>query len=203
LLNGDFYLILTKIIAGFHLSEYNEGVREFGIWLRDLSTKPLPGGVAAAAIAAAMGAALVSKATRITLQRQEVDGATHIALHAAMDLADRQQAALMNLAGADERAYRAALETRSMPASSPAQSTAWLRATEVPIRIAEACRSLLESSSPLLDGCWPAVHPDLQTGLWLLETATRAGLAAAESNIGFCGDAAEVGSFQLRIDALK
>jgi formiminotetrahydrofolate cyclodeaminase len=150
-----------------------------------------------------MGAALVAKATRVTLQRQAVDGATHIALQAVFDLAGRQQAALMSLADADERAYRAVLGIGSMPASSPAQNEAWLQATEVPIRIAEACRSLLENASPLLDRCWPAVRPDLQTGLWLLETGIRAGLAAAESNIGFCGGAPEAESLQLRIDALK
>ena len=108
-----------------------------------------------------MAAALVAKATRVTLQRQAVDGATHIALQAVFDLAGRQQAALMSLADADERAYRAVLGIGSMPASSPAQNEAWLQATEVPIRIAEACRSLLENASPLLDRCWPAVRLSL------------------------------------------
>lgn len=178
-------------------------MKEFSTWLKDLSTKPLPGAVAAAAVAAAMGAGLVAKATRVTLKRQAVDGATQTAFQALFDLADHQQDVLMRLAAADERAYRAVLNIGSRPTSSPAEREAWLQATEVPIRIAEACRSLVEDSSPWLDDCWPAVRPDLQIGLWLLKVGNRAGLVAAESNIGFCGDAPETESLQLRIAALK
>lgn len=178
-------------------------MREFSTWLKNLSTKPLPGAVSATALAAAMGAGLVAKAMRITLRRQAVDGATHTALQAVFDLADRQQDALIGLAEADERAYRAVLEARAKPASAAAQREAWLQATEVPIRIAEACQSLGEAMSPWLDHCWPALCPDVQIGLWLLETGKRAGLAAAESDIAFCGDTLAAESLQLRIDALK
>ncbi len=40
----------------------------FDVWLHNLATKPLPGGVSAAALAAAMGAALVAKAMRVSLE---------------------------------------------------------------------------------------------------------------------------------------
>lgn len=176
-------------------------MREFSIWLKDLSTKPLPGAVAAAALAAAMGAGLVAKAIRVTLRRQEMDSTTHAALQGVFDLANRKQDALIRLAEADEQAYRAVLEARAKP--PPARREAWLQATEVPICVAEACGSLVDVSSPWIEHCWPALCPDLQIGLWLLETGNRAGLAAAESNIGFCGDIAAAESLQLRIEALK
>jgi formiminotetrahydrofolate cyclodeaminase len=150
-----------------------------------------------------MGAGLVAKAARVTLQRQAIDGATQTAFQALFDLADQQQDVLMRLAKADERAYRAVLKTGSRPTSSPAERETWLQATEVPIRIAEVCRSLVDTSAPWLDDCWPAVRPDLQIGLWLLETGNRAGLVAAESNIGFCRDTPAAKSLQLRIAALK
>ncbi len=178
-------------------------MREFSTWLKNLSTKPLPGAVSATALVAAMGAALVAKAIRITLRRQAVDGATRTALQAVFDLADREQDALIHLAEADEHAYRAVLEAKARPASPSVQREAWLQATEVPIRIAETCRSLVEASSPWLDHCWPALCPDLQIGLWLLEAGVSAALVAAESNIGFCGDTPQAKSLQLRIDALK
>ena len=177
-------------------------MNDFGIWLNDLSTKPLPGAVAAAAVAAAMGAALLAKTARITLRRQELDSTSRDTLQALWDLAECQRAALIDLADADQRAYRAVLETRSLPASAPERTRAWLQATETPIRIAEACRSLLECASPLLEVCWPAVCPDPEIGIWLLETGMRAGLAAAGGNIGACGDAPEARSLRLRIDAL-
>ena len=178
-------------------------MKDLGIWLDDLSTKPLPGAVAAAAVAAAMGAALIAKAARISLRRQELDSASGDTIQALWDLAECQRAALIDLADADQHAYRAVLDARSLPASAPAHTRAWLQATETPIRIAEACRSLLEFSSPLLEICWPAVCPDPEIGIWLLETGMRAGVAAAESNIERCGDAPEARSLRLRIGALK
>ena len=172
------------------------------LWINDLANKPLPGAVAAAAVAAAMGAALFAKAARVTLQRRELDGPVRDEVQALWDLAGRRQAALIQLASADGHAYRAVLRAASLPASAPARISAWLLATETPIRFAEACRSLLEHSPPLLDTCWPALRPDLDIGIWLLETGVRAGLAAAESNIGSCGDAPETRSLRSRIDAL-
>jgi formiminotetrahydrofolate cyclodeaminase len=194
---------VIEIIYRIARAGYNRVVKDFEIWFDHLSSKPLPGAVAAAAVAAAMGAALIAKTARITLRRQELDSTSRDMLQALWDLAKCQQAALIDLADADHRAYRAVLEARSLPASAPARTRAWQQATETPIRISEACRSLLECSSPLLEICWPAVCPDPEIGIWLLETGMRAGLAAAVSNIGFCGDAPEARSLQLRIDAFK
>jgi formiminotetrahydrofolate cyclodeaminase len=178
-------------------------MRDFNSWLNDLSSKPLPGAVAAAAVSSAMGAALIAKATRITLQRQEMDGTSRDALQALLDDAGRRQAVLLELAEADERAYRMVLEARSLPESEPARVAAWLQATEIPIRLAETCHALLESAYPLLSTCWPAVCPDPEIGVWLLETGMRAGLAAAEGNVAFCADVPETRALQLRIDALR
>jgi formiminotetrahydrofolate cyclodeaminase len=172
-------------------------------WLNALSNKPLPGAVAAAAVAAAMGAALIAKTARITLQRGELDGDARDEVQAQWDFADQQQAALIELASADGHAYRAVLRAASLPPSDPARTSAWLHATETPIQIAEACCSLLNHASPFLSICWPTVCPDLEIGIWLLETGVRAGVAAAESNIGFCGDGPETRSIQARIDALR
>jgi formiminotetrahydrofolate cyclodeaminase len=181
----------------------NGDMREFSIWLKDLSTKPLPGAVAAAALAAALGAGLVAKAARVTLHRGAVNGATRTLLQEVIELADQQQDALVRLAEADVRAYHAVLEAKSGSAPPPVQREAWLQATEMPILIAEACQSLVEHASLWLDDCWPAMCADLNIGLWLLETGIRAGLEAAESNIGFSGEPAAAESLQLRIDALK
>jgi formiminotetrahydrofolate cyclodeaminase len=176
-------------------------MKEFNAWLKDLSTKSLPGAVAAAALAAAMGAGLVAKAARVTMHRGAVDGATPALLQEVIDLADRQQEALVRFAETDVRAYRAVLEARSAPPS--VQREAWLQATETPLRIAEVCRLLVECSSQWIDQCWPAICADLNIGLWLLQTGIRAGLEAAESNVGFCGDTPAAESLQMRIDALK
>ena len=196
-------LYVTEIIYRLHLPWYSRCMKDFGIWFQDLSRKPLPGAVAATAVSAAMGAALIAKATRITLQRQEMDGTMRGALQALWQLADRQQALLVDLAEADECAYRAVLEARSLAEATPAQAAAWLQATEIPVRVAETCYALLEAARPLLNTCWPAVCPDPEIGVWLLETGMRAGLAAAEGNMGFCADAPETHALQRRLDALR
>jgi formiminotetrahydrofolate cyclodeaminase len=199
----DLRRCVTEIIYRLQLPWYSRRMKDFGIWFRDLSSKPLPGSVAAAAVSAAMGAALIAKSTRITLQRQGMDSATRGALQALWELADRQQAVLIDLADADERAYRAVLEAGSLPESSSARAAAWLQATDTPIRLAETCHALVESARPLLNTCWPAVCPDPEIGVWLLETGLRAGLAAAEGNIGSCADTPETHALQRRIDLLK
>lgn len=178
-------------------------MEDFGTWLDDLSTKPLPGAVAAAALTAAMGAALIAKAARITLEKRPLDTDSRNMIQALWDLAESQRGSLVDLAHIDNRAYRAVLDARSLAASSPARVRAWLQATEAPVRLAEECRVLLERSAPLLDTCWPAVCPDPEIGIWFLETGLRAGLAAAEGNIGYCGDTQEAHSLRRRIDALK
>ena len=193
---------MIEIIYRAGPAAYNQRMNDLNSWLDALSDEPLPGAVSAAAVSAAMGAALIAKAARITLQRRQLDGATRGRVQALWDLAARQQAALLELAGADERAYRAVLETRSLPPSDPARTGAWQRATEVPIRVAEACQALLEPASFLLDTCWPAVCPDPEIGIWLLETGARAGLKAARGNVEHCGDGPEARSLQDRIDAL-
>ena len=144
-------------------------MNDLNVWLEDLSSKSLPGAVAAAAVSAAMGAALIAKAARITLDKHHLDGAPRDTIQALWDLAERQRPLLVDLAHADNRAYRAVLNTRSLAASAPARTEAWLQATETPIRLAEECQKLVEHSAPLLDTCWPAVCPDPEIGIWLLE----------------------------------
>jgi formiminotetrahydrofolate cyclodeaminase len=73
----------------------------------------------------------------------------------------------------------------------------------VPIRVAEACRSLLDQMPAMLDLCWPAVRTDLEIGGWLLEVGVQAGLAAAESNLRARGNGAEAAALEARVRLLR
>jgi formiminotetrahydrofolate cyclodeaminase len=177
-------------------------MKDFDSWLHNLSNEPLPGGVAAAAVASALGAALVAKATRVTLQRQDLAHGDRIGLQAVHDLAVRLQAVLLRLAEADEQAYRAVLEARGLRSEAAAQREAWREATESPIRVAEACRWLLGKLAPVVELCWPAVEPDLAIGAELLQTGMQATLSVADHNLQGLDNAA----FELlrsRVEALK
>jgi formiminotetrahydrofolate cyclodeaminase len=175
-------------------------VKEFDAWLNDLSTKASPGGVAAAA--AAMGAALLAKAVRVTLKRQPVAEPDRILLQSALGLAQVQTAILLDLSAADERAFRAVLDLQEQEAGSLAGRLVWLAATEVPVRVAEACHSLLTGLPDLVRLCWPAVYPDLKTGGWLLEVGVQAGLLSAQSNLSALGDGAQARSLRARMVGL-
>jgi formiminotetrahydrofolate cyclodeaminase len=178
-------------------------VKDLEIWLQDMVARPVPGGVGAAAVAAAMGAALLAKVARTSMERQSLTSIDWANLEAALGLAQAQRVELMRLAGADEAAYQTVLDTRRLAPQAPARHQAWRAAAESPIRIAEACRTLLDSLSEVSDLCWQDVRADLDACGWLLEASVRIFVLAAESNLR----AGEVGSgaadLQIRIDALR
>ena len=178
-------------------------VKDLNALLHDMATQPLPGAVAAAAMAAAMGAALVAKATQVTLRHRVTDVSDRTLLETVHDLAQVQRIDLARLAGADERAYRAVLGTRTLAAEDLARRQAQKMATVIPLCIAEACQLLLSNLHRLAEICWPAVRSEIQTGGWLLEVGMRAGLLAAESNLCAWGDDAEAKPFQARMNALQ
>jgi len=184
-------------------SWYSVCMQDWGAWLHDLSTKPLPGGVSAAALASAMGAALVAKTLRISLHKQDMRAEDHAAVQAALDLASYQQQTLVSLAQADEDAFRAVLDSRARQDRAQLEAEAWRKATETPIDVAEACHLLLVRLPGLRDLCWPAVEPDLDIGHWLLEVGLRAGLVAAESNLGARANDLDLAPVQARLDALR
>jgi formiminotetrahydrofolate cyclodeaminase len=178
-------------------------VNDFYAWLNDLATEPLPGGVSAAAVSAAMGTALIVKTVQATLQHQALDSWDRTALEATLERAHAQRAMLLCLADADQQAYQAVLHSRRMAVRDPARNQAWQTATEVPLCVAEACDLLLERLSHLEAVCWPAVRADLEIGSWLLETGLRAGLLAAENNVQVWGERAHKSSFRTRMEALR
>jgi formiminotetrahydrofolate cyclodeaminase len=178
-------------------------MQELRTWLDAVAAEPLPGGVSAAALAAAMGAALVAKVTRVTLRRQDAAEKNRAALQAVLDLADRQRDLLVDLAHEDELAYRAMLGGLDQGEGNRTADPAWHRAIEVPIRVAEACHGLLERLPGLVALCWPAVETDLHVGQWLLEVGLRAGLPAAESNLQVNSEDRQVASLRTRVEVLS
>lgn len=172
-------------------------------WLDEMATRPLPGGVSATAVAAAMGAALVAKAGLLTLHRQVLDEADRAALQAVTDQALHRRTELLSLAAADCEAYQDVLDTRALPPQEPARRQAWQAATEVPILVAEACQAIEEGASRLSACCWPAVRMDLRAGGWLLESGRNAGVLAAEVNLQMWGAGAQTQPLRLRLTALK
>jgi len=177
-------------------------MRDLETWLNEMSARPLPGGVAAAAVAAAMGVALIAKALRVTLNRQQPAASDRAVLVETLNLTQAQHVALFHQADTDVEAYRAVLDTRSLAASDPARRRAWRSATEVPIAVAEACRLVLDRLPGVVPHCWSGVCVDFEIGSQLLQAGMRAGVLAAEANLSLGGAAVDGGLFRVRLEAL-
>lgn len=183
-------------------------VDELGAWLEAMATKALPGGLAAAAVGGAMGAALVAKSAQATLRQQPPDGRARATLRAARARARVQQQVLVELAWADERAYRAVLDRSqaasesSVPVGDLEEQQVRILATEIPIRVAEICQEVLEDVSSWKSLCWPAVRPDLEVGIELLRVGVRTGLRIADTNLKVWADSLAGSSLGQRLDAL-
>jgi len=162
-------------------------VHEWEGWLADVSNRTLPGGVAVAAVAAAMGAALVAKAIRVTVSRGDLPPDDRREFEAAAAEAREAQAALLGLSMDDEAAYRRVLSAGREPAAGDERDDerreAWLMAIDVPLRVAETCQDLLELLAPLHNRCLPAVLVDLEIGTRLLLAGLDAGVRAGRANV--------------------
>jgi len=178
-------------------------IEPFGlnIDLDEMACRPLPGAIAAAAVTAAMGAALICKAARLALHHG-LEDSEQAEMEVMAERAYRHVSGLLELADADMRAYRSVLDTRGMVQQDPARERAWQAAVDVPLRLAEMCASLEGFASALLDRCPPVARCDLQVGGWLLNTASRAGRLAVDENIDNCGSCDEAGLLRLRLAAL-
>ena len=178
-------------------------MRAFDAWLEDLANRALPGGMAAAAIAAAMGAALVTKVAGVALHRQPLSPAEQQRLEDLVDLVQESMDQFQQLAGEDERAYRQVLQTRVLPIDNAERRLAWHEATEVPLRVAELCHDLLPRLDLLADRCWPAVVTDLRIGRRLLAAGLESGLDAAEENLRTWAEDDDAQGFRARIRVVR
>jgi methenyltetrahydrofolate cyclohydrolase len=107
------------------------------------SREPVPGGGSAAALAGALGAALVHMVVELTVGRADAtdteDGLRELALAAA-----EHQSELLNLSELDANAYAAVLRARRLPRDTDQQREA--RAVQVATAIREAARVPLKTA---------------------------------------------------------
>lgn len=172
-------------------------------WLERMATEPLPAGISAAALAASMGAALVSKVARISGEARRL--APGLAQPLA-DLATEAQARcqeLSRLAAEDEVAYRQVMAARDLPFDSSQWHRAWLAATRSPLATAEACHALLAGLDSLEGAIRDRVAVDLEIGRRLLEAGLEAGLRVTEENLQTWGAGPEAAPLRARLDLLR
>ncbi len=171
------------------------------------SEKPTPGGGAAAAVAAALGASLTSMVVRLSLDRPKY--AEHAALHAeALEQSDAARVRFLELADADAAAYGTYRTARSMPHETDAEEdtraaatrAAARGATQVPLDVVKTCHAQVELVDRVVGRTNLYVGSDLEVAALLLDSAARCAAANVRVNLDSIGDEGFAGAVSAELD---
>lgn len=169
-----------------------------GSWLDQLaSSAPAPGGGAAAAMNAAIGAALVSMVANLTIGKVAYASHEEHAL-AVRDRADALRHKAIRLAADDASAFTALMATYRLPKENPeqkAERTAAIRsATEVaagvPLEIAATAAEVIELAESLPGRSNPNVLSDVAVAASSAAAAVESAAVNVEINLGSLRDPA-------------
>jgi formiminotetrahydrofolate cyclodeaminase len=156
------------------------------------SREPIPGGGSAAALAGAMGAALVAMVAELSIGR--ADASDHQAqLHDLRDSAVARQSALLDLAEEDAAAYAAVVAARRMPKDDEAARAARTRtlrttmvaAAEVPLRTAQVAVEVLDMARRIAPIGNPYAVSDAGVAAQLASAAVRGALLNVRINLPY------------------
>jgi formiminotetrahydrofolate cyclodeaminase len=142
------------------------------------STAAVPGGGSAAALAAAMGAALVSMVAKLSAKKAKVNE-DRVVLEGMVSELDQLASRLLQLSQDDVDAYRAVIDARKSGAQGEALGRAYERAADVPLAAATAAARGLALVPEVSKRAWEMTASDLAVGSELLET----GFAGALGNV--------------------
>ena len=146
------------------------------------ASSAVPGGGSAAALAAAMGVALVSMVAKISA-RKAADEKDRAHLLGLVPELDDLRGRLGRLSQDDIDAYQAVIDARKRKAAPDVLARAYARAAEVPLETAMAGDRALDLFSETSRLAWEMTRSDLEAGKALLEVGVRAALANVAVNL--------------------
>ena len=170
---------------------------------------PAPGGGAAAARGAAMGAALCAMVLRFSIPKP-ANAPRKGELESALATIDGLITQILPLDDLDMAAFTRVLEAYRLPKSEAAESqrrdaaiqSALADAMQVPEQLCVACRDVLVAIGPVADCIGRNIVADLGTGAELLLAAARAAELMVGINAGSVADPGAAASARQRIAAL-
>jgi formiminotetrahydrofolate cyclodeaminase len=168
-----------------------------------------PGGGSAAALAGAMGAALVSMVCKLTSGKPRF-AAVQDELQGVLAEAEFLWRRLADLAEADSRAFDQVMAAYRLPKETPEEQTqrhaavqsALQQATQVPLETAEACASVVRLAVQVIAKINPSTLSDAGAAALLGEAGLRAAQINVMTNLAAIHDLAFVQAKQQALNAL-
>jgi formiminotetrahydrofolate cyclodeaminase len=173
------------------------------------SSAPAPGGGSVAALAGALGAALISMVNNLTIGKEKYTSVQDD-IKALLKKSESLRIKLADLLEEDVAVYTKLSQTMKMPRDTEEQKTARARAmdrdlkaaAEVPLRVAEACVSVMELCRPVAEKGNINAVSDVGVGILMAEAGLRSAALNVLINLGWIKDERYVSDTRKKLDAL-
>ena len=159
------------------------------------SSAPAPGGGSVAALSGALGAGLISMVCNLTLGKPKY-AAVQDDISAILKKSESLRKELTDLLEADVQAYTQLSQTMKMPRETDEQKAtraalmdkALKAATEVPMRVAEACVAVMAMCPPAAEKGNTNAVSDVGVGILMAEAGLRSAALNVLINLGVIKD---------------
>lgn len=173
------------------------------------SSAPAPGGGSAAALAGALGAALISMVNNLTVGKEKYAGVQDD-IKALLTKSEALRKKLTDLLEEDVAVYTKLSQTMKMPRDTEEQKSARTKAMDrdlkaaanVPLLIAEACAAIMELCRPAAEKGNINAVSDVGVGVLMAEAGLRSAALNVLINLSWIKDDRYVNDTRKKLDSL-